>query len=314
MLLRIFALYLFAFLPAVAFAQDQPSSQTPPGSSPQQQDSTKRLRVGGNVMQANLIKMVQPIYPQIAKTAHISGTVVLHAVVGTDGKVLDLQYVSGPPLLMKAAMDAVHQWEYKPMLLNGEPVQVDTTISVVFSLGDNTPSSQKPPEPPVDPQFRSDILRLLEVIDYKNVSEKAVREAFVPLRPRVRESFPDTPNRDRILDSYVDKLAGLMSSPDGIDRVVAIYAKHLSDDDIKGLIAFYQTPAGQHFGAVEIEMSTELGEMGRELAADHIGEIFTELCKEYPELEGKVNFCPANQQNTSQLEGLRATSKPDGQR
>ncbi len=93
------------------------------------------LRVGGNVMEASVIRKVLPVYPQIAKTAHISGTVVLHAIIGTDGTVQDLQYVSGPPLLMRAALDAVRQWRYRPTLLNGEPVQVDTTISVLFSLG-----------------------------------------------------------------------------------------------------------------------------------------------------------------------------------
>jgi protein TonB len=61
--------------------------------------------------------------------------VVLHAVISKDGSVEDLQYVSGPPLLMKAAMDAVRQWRYQPTQLNGEPVEVDTTVSVVFTLG-----------------------------------------------------------------------------------------------------------------------------------------------------------------------------------
>ena len=84
---------------------------------------------------AALVRKVQPVYPPIAKTAHISGTVVLHAIIAKDGSVQDLQYVSGPPLLMKSAMDAVKQWRYKPTMLNGEPVEVDTTISVVFTLG-----------------------------------------------------------------------------------------------------------------------------------------------------------------------------------
>ena len=97
--------------------------------------SNKPLRVGGNVAAANLIRQVTPVYPQIAKTAHVSGTVVLHAIISKDGSIEELTYVSGPPLLMKAAMDAVHQWRYKPTMLNGEPVDVDTTISVVFTLG-----------------------------------------------------------------------------------------------------------------------------------------------------------------------------------
>jgi periplasmic protein TonB len=106
-------------------------SNMPPPPKP----TTSRIRVGGNVIAASIIRQVMPQYPPIAKTAHISGTVVLHAIIGKDGAVQDLQYMSGPPLLMKSALDAVKQWRYKPTMLNGEPVEVDTTISVVFTLG-----------------------------------------------------------------------------------------------------------------------------------------------------------------------------------
>jgi periplasmic protein TonB len=106
-------------------------SNLPPPPKPTQQ----RIRVGGNVQSAKMIRQVQPVYPQIAKTAHVSGTVLLHAIISKDGSVQELQYVSGPPLLMKAAMDAVREWRYQPTLLNGEPVEVETTISVIFSLG-----------------------------------------------------------------------------------------------------------------------------------------------------------------------------------
>jgi periplasmic protein TonB len=97
--------------------------------------SNKPLRVGGAVIAANLIRQVTPVYPPIAKTAHISGTVVLHAIISKDGTIEQLEYISGPPLLMKNAMDAVRQWRYRPTMLNGEPVEVDTTVSVVFTLG-----------------------------------------------------------------------------------------------------------------------------------------------------------------------------------
>jgi protein TonB len=105
------------------------------GMPPPPKTAPSRIRVGGNVQAASLVRKVEPIYPPIAKTAHISGTVVLHAIIGKDGSVQNLEYVSGPPLLMKNAMDAIKQWRYKPTMLNGEPVEVDTTISVVFSLG-----------------------------------------------------------------------------------------------------------------------------------------------------------------------------------
>jgi periplasmic protein TonB len=106
-------------------------SAPPPPPKPTQ----TRIRVGGNVQGAKLLHQVQPVYPQIAKTAHVQGTVLLHAIIAKDGTIQELQYVSGPPLLMRAAMDAVHEWRYQPTMLNGEPVEVDTTIQVVFTLG-----------------------------------------------------------------------------------------------------------------------------------------------------------------------------------
>jgi protein TonB len=95
----------------------------------------QRIRVGGNVEAGARINNVTPEYPAIAKVAHISGTVVLHAIIAKDGTIQELSFVSGPPMLVKSAMDAVKQWRYKPYLLNGDPVEVETTINVDFSFG-----------------------------------------------------------------------------------------------------------------------------------------------------------------------------------
>jgi periplasmic protein TonB len=104
------------------------------GMPPPPKPSQQRVRIGGNVQAAKMVRQIQPMYPQIAKTAHVQGTVILHAIIAKDGSVQELQYISGPALLMRSAMDAVRQWKYQPTLLNGEPVEVDTTISVVFTL------------------------------------------------------------------------------------------------------------------------------------------------------------------------------------
>lgn len=104
------------------------------GMPPPPKPSQQRVRIGGNVQAAKMLRQIQPMYPQIAKTAHVQGTVILHAIIAKDGTVQELQYISGPALLMRSAMDAVRQWKYQPTLLNGEPVEVDTTISVVFTL------------------------------------------------------------------------------------------------------------------------------------------------------------------------------------
>jgi protein TonB len=105
-------------------------SVPPPPKPP----TPERIRVGGNVESAALVNKVAPKYPPIAKTAHVSGTVVLHAIISKDGSIEELQFVSGPPLLMTAALDAVKQWRYRATMLNGQSVEVDTTIDVVFDL------------------------------------------------------------------------------------------------------------------------------------------------------------------------------------
>jgi len=103
----------------------------PPPPRPKQ---TGPLRVGGNVQAARIINRVQPIYPPLARQTRISGTVRLHAIIGKDGMIQQLEVLNGHPLLQQAALDAVRQWRYQPTLLNGEPVEVDTTIDVIFSL------------------------------------------------------------------------------------------------------------------------------------------------------------------------------------
>ncbi len=92
------------------------------------------LSVSAGVAGGLLIRKVNPVFPAIAKTARVSGTVVLAATISKSGFVTDLRVVSGPPMLRQAAMDAVKNWVYKPYLLNNQPTEVQTTVSVDFSL------------------------------------------------------------------------------------------------------------------------------------------------------------------------------------
>lgn len=94
----------------------------------------QRVRVSAGVTEGLLIHKVQPQYPPLARSARIQGTVVLQAVIGKDGTIQNLRAVSGHPMLTPAAIDAVKQWRYKPYFLNGEPVEVDTQITVNFTL------------------------------------------------------------------------------------------------------------------------------------------------------------------------------------
>ena len=90
--------------------------------------------VGGSVQSAKLIKQVLPAYPLPARQLRISGTVHLLGIIARDGKIQRLQVLSGHPLLRQAALDAVSQWVYRPTVLNGQPVEVEAPIDVIFTL------------------------------------------------------------------------------------------------------------------------------------------------------------------------------------
>ena len=92
------------------------------------------LRVGTGVQAARLLFGPKPPYPTLAKAARVQGTVRITAIIGTDGTIRNLQLINGPPLLVKAALDAVKQWRYQATMLNGSPVEVITEIDVNFTL------------------------------------------------------------------------------------------------------------------------------------------------------------------------------------
>jgi protein TonB len=111
-----------------------PSAAPPPPPPKVEKKEVQRIRVGGNVQQAKLIKHPMPIYPALAKQARIQGVVHLQAVIAKDGTIQELHAIGGHPLLIPAALEAVKQWVYQPTLLNGEPVEVVTQIDVNFTL------------------------------------------------------------------------------------------------------------------------------------------------------------------------------------
>jgi protein TonB len=94
----------------------------------------QRVRISQGVTKGLLVQKIEPQYPTLARSARVQGDVVLSAVIDTNGQITNLQLVSGHPMLVPAAIAAVKQWRYKPYLLNGQPVEVETTITVIFSL------------------------------------------------------------------------------------------------------------------------------------------------------------------------------------
>jgi protein TonB len=114
-------------IPGAGDGRPMPPAPPPPAPS-------RPLQISGGVMEASLIHRVQPIYPAIARFAHISGTVELRAIIGKDGTVRELEVVSGNAILAQAALAAVREWRYQPTLLSGNPVEVETRITVTFVL------------------------------------------------------------------------------------------------------------------------------------------------------------------------------------
>ena len=94
----------------------------------------QRVRVSEDIVQGLMLKKVPPVYPPLAKQARIQGTVLLKVTISKSGDVENLQLISGHPMLAPAAIEAVKQWKYKPYLLNGEPVEVETQVQVNFTL------------------------------------------------------------------------------------------------------------------------------------------------------------------------------------
>jgi protein TonB len=94
----------------------------------------QRIQVGGKVQEARLISQPKPAYPPLARSTRIQGHVIMSAVISATGTIEDLKLISGHPLLAPAAMAAVKQWKYAPLMLNGDPVEVETTIDVNFTL------------------------------------------------------------------------------------------------------------------------------------------------------------------------------------
>jgi TonB family protein len=124
------------FLGTILYAQDPKSttSSPTPSQTPTDEQLPKRVRISQGVSQGLLLKKVQPEYPKKARKKHVQGSVLMQAVIGKNSDVTDLHVISGDELLAPSAVEAVKQWKYKPYLLEGEPVEVETKITVNYVL------------------------------------------------------------------------------------------------------------------------------------------------------------------------------------
>jgi len=121
-------------------------------------------------------------------------------------------------------------------------------------------------------------------------------------RPALLATIPATPNREKIADAYMDKLSALLQSDEFMTQVVALYARDLTDADVKAAAAFYETPAGQHYFESITKMAPDLMAIGQQIVHTSLRSILQDVCKEFPELQGKSQDCaPTNANPTSLL-------------
>jgi TonB family protein len=107
----------------------------PPSIDTHKTNEKSIVKVSEGVQQAQLVSRIEPRYPPLALQTRKEGTVLLHAVISREGRITAIEVVSGSPWFVQAALDAVRQWRYRPTYLNGEPVEVETSITVIFRLG-----------------------------------------------------------------------------------------------------------------------------------------------------------------------------------
>jgi TonB family protein len=173
----------------------------------------QRVHVSQGVGQASVLKKVDPIYPPLARQARIQGSVILQVVINKSGDVENIQLYSGHPMLAPAAIDAVKQWKYKPYLLNGEPVEVETTVTVSFTLPGVVRVSQGvmagllvtevPPEYPPDAKEQKiqGVVLLRVTIDREgNVSNIELISGHPPLAPAAIEAVKQWKYRPYLLN------------------------------------------------------------------------------------------------------------------
>jgi TonB family protein len=177
----------------------QPPAEQGQGSGPQ--------RISSGAMMGNLIARPNPVYPAEARAAGIQGSVLLRAIISKTGDIEDLKVVSGPKELTESAIDAVKQWKYRPYLLNGEPTEVDTTITVNYTL-EVTP----PPPPPPPPAGSADLRGPPDEVDASGMQPKRIGNGvsapllvFSPDPEMSEEAKRDKVSGNVLLNLWVDE-------------------------------------------------------------------------------------------------------------
>lgn len=266
-----------------AAAQETATPAQPDSSTQQSSVSPGKVTLSSGLAAGMRTGGDMPHYPAIAKAAHVQGTVVLQATISTQGTVENLHVISGPPMLQAAAMDAVKTWTYKPYLLNGQPVEVETQVNVIFSLpppggaAPEAPAAQssqpiqvmggvlppgttmddlKPPAHPITAEQAQELMELTGMIAMQ-------RKMIDGLMPTLRQSMPPY-MPDDVLTDFENRLVG----GDMQALIVSAYQRHFSSEDADAMIAFYKTPVGRRAILMMPVLMKELQEGGAQLGQE----------------------------------------------
>lgn len=176
--------------------------------------SPSPVRVGGNVQAPQRVKYVAPVYPELAKNARVGGIVIAEAVVGTDGRVSNVQVLKSIPLLDQAAIDAISQWAYTPTTLNGTPVPVIMTVTVNFTPD----ATAKPSTPEMTQEMRVEMLR----------AQLADAEARLAA---MKQQAPPVVNGVQAL-----RIGGDVKAPERVKYVPPVYPQDAQDAKVSGIV------------------------------------------------------------------------------
>jgi TonB family protein len=313
------ALAIFIVFSAPAARVQSPSPSAPddlPGEPPAH---PTRITIDGNNMAARVLKIALPSYPKDLQDAHVAGTVILRAVIGKDGTMARVDALSGPQQLWRVTTDAVKRWRFQPTVVEGVPVEVSTTISIDFAPGRAPRYAQQGAAMPqtaeaMDPQLRADILRLIDATHLRKTMRDYGRQMMETMRPSIEDSLPETANRKEILGEVEQKMTAALQSDAATDQIIMVYAKYLTDDDARSVAAFYESPAGQRFNSISVQMEDDLSQSGEQFAMENLDLILKGLCASHPELRGKADFCRQNSHQRSAFQAPRAPGSPIGAR
>lgn len=270
------------------------------------------IRVSNSVQSAYVIHRVPPVYPPLARMAHVEGTVQLRVIIAADGTVKKVTVISGDPLLVQSAIQAVRQWRYQPALLNGHPVEVVTQVEVNFALAEAGPPEpdHTPPAPPgfvmptpaqqaaelkaekdalaaVDPQTAADVRQLMDVIGMKkNVTQ--IMMTMMPQFANLALARVPLAKRQEAVAFLTQMVVQRFRTDEGLyDLFIPIYAQHFSDQEIRTALAFYRSPVGQKFVSQQTLMMSEVqAPFMAHWNLIVMPAIMTEFSRELPSLQG----------------------------